>query len=240
MGRTSYQPADLRSLREAAVELAKSREDAKAALATAAETGDLTAAKDILDQASLKTKAYEELRDRLGPVGMFLAKYGVEVINEHTICFVLPEGCSRIDILNDAQELVRVRDDRDLTHPRQLELWQRDGCFTQPAATSERICIDGHVKGGDAMIRATQEEFVAGKGLALPSIEDLAVAFALHWVATGEPLFGWYIQNRHSYWVRGAGGSLGFDHDGLNAYGVYDGHDNLIVAVSARVSPESK
>jgi hypothetical protein len=240
MSQSAFQPEDLRSFREAAAGLAKSHEDAKAALEVAATKGDLKAAKDILEQASLKTKAYEELREKLGPIGIFLAKYGVEVINEHTILFVLPRGCSRIDILNEAQGLVRGRDQRDLIYPDHLEKWQRDERFTKPAAKSERICIDGHVKGGDAKDRATQEKFVSDKGLSLASIEDLAVAFALHWVATGEPLFGWRSQNSYSYWVRGAGGSLGFDHDGLYARGVRGDDGSPDVAVAARVSPESK
>jgi hypothetical protein len=240
MGQFLYQPEQLLLFREAAAGLAESHEDAKAALEAAAVTGDLKAAQDILAEASLKTKAYEELREKLGPTGIFLAKYGVEVINEHTILFVLPKGCSRIDILNEAQGLVGGRDQRDLILPQELEKWQRDERFTKPAAKSERICIDGHVKGGDAKDRATQEKFVSDKGLSLASIEDLAVAFALHWVATGEPLFGWRSQNSYSYWVCGAGGSLNFDHGGLYATSVDAGDGNHRVAVAARVSPESK
>jgi hypothetical protein len=60
-------------------------------------------------------------------------------------------------------------------------------------------------------------------------------------VATGEPLFGWYNQSDGwSYWVRGAGGSLDFNHSGLRADGVDDDRANPYVAVAARVSPESK
>jgi hypothetical protein len=150
MGQSLYQPEDLRSFREAAAGLAKSHEDAKAALEAAAVTGDLKAAQDILAEASIKTQAYQGLREKLGSIGVFLAKYGVEVINEHTILFVLPKGCSPIEILIEAQELVRQRDDRDLIHPGHLERWQRDGYFSRSVEASERICIDGHVKGGDA------------------------------------------------------------------------------------------
>jgi hypothetical protein len=240
MSQSAHQSEQLLSFRQAAAELAEFRKNAEISLEEAATKGDLKAAQGILAEASLKTKAYQELRDKLGPTGIFLAKYGVEVINDHTILFVLPKGCSRIDILNEAQGLVGGRDQRDLIYPDHLEKWQRDERFTKPAAKSERICIDGHVKGGDAKDRATQEKFVSDKGLSLPSIEDLAVAFALHWVATGEPLFGWYSQNSYSYWVRGAGGSLGFCPGGLDAVSVDDGDGPRNVAVAARVSPESK
>ncbi len=240
MGQSLYPPQQLRNFRQVAAGLEKFRKNAEIALGAATEKGDFKAAQDVLAEASLKTKAYEELREKLGPIGIFLAKYGVEVINDHTILFVLPKGCSRIDILNEAQGLVRGRDQRDLIYPDYLKSWQQEDRFTNSAESSERICIDGHVKGGDAMKRGPQENFVAAKDLALPSIEDLAVAFALHWVATGEPLFGWYSENSSSYWVRGAGGLLNFIHNGLYAHGVYVVPGFLNVAVSARVSPESK
>ena len=241
MSQSAYQPEQLLSFRQAAAELAEFRKNAEIELEEAATKGDLKTAQYILEQASLKTKAYEELRDKLGPIGIFLAKYGVEVINDHTILFVLPKGCSRIDILHEAQGLVGERDNRNLIYPERLEEWHQEDRFANSAEASERICIDGHVKGGDAKDRATQEKFVAGKGLALPSIEDLSVAFALHWVATGEPLFGRYDQSiGSSYWVRGAGGSLGFDHDGLSAFRVYVDGGRHNVAVAARVFPESK
>jgi hypothetical protein len=240
MGQSSYQPEDLRKFRAAAAELTELRQAASDRLEAAAVTGDLKAAQDILEQASLKTKAYEELREKLGPIGIFLAKYGVEVINDHTILFVLPKGCSRIDILHEAQGLVRERDNRDLIYPDHFRWWQLEERFTKPVAVSERICIDGRVKGGDAKNRATQEQLVSDKGLSLPSVEDLAVAFVFHWVATREPLFGWYYLQFDSYWVRGAGGSLPFRLHGLLADNVGDAHNGEYVAVSARVFPESK
>jgi hypothetical protein len=241
MVQARYDSKDLRNYRAAGAALAAYRQATEERLEVAAATGDVAAARNILAEATLKTEEFEKLRKQLGPIGIFLAKYGVEVINEHTILFVLPKGCSRIDILNEAQGLVRQRDDRDLIYPDHLKRWQREDRFTNSAAASERICIDGHVKGGDAKDRATQERLVAAKELSLPSIEDLAVAFALHWVATVEPLFGWYDQiNGWCYYVRGAGGSLYFYHDGLVAAGVYADRDNRSVAVAARVSPESK
>jgi hypothetical protein len=241
MGNFAYKQKDLLSLRQAAAGLAEFCKAASERLGAATEAGNFKAAQEILAEASLKTQPYQELREKLGPIGIFLAKYGVEVINDHTILFVLPKGCSRIDILNEAQELVRQRDDRDLIYPDDLKEWQQEDPFTNSAAASERICIDGHVKGGDAMERGPQEKFVADKKLSLPSIEDLAVAFALHWVATGEPLFGWYNQSDSwPYVVRGAGGSLRFHHGGLRARGVEDGNAHPCVAVAAQVSPESK
>jgi hypothetical protein len=241
MGQSLYQQEALRDFRRAGAELAEFRKNAETAFEAAAITGDLKAAQDILAEASLKTQAYQELRDKLGPTGIFLAKYGVEVINEHTVLFVLPKGCSRIDILNEAQRLVPGIGNWNLIYPSRLEKWQKEECFTKLAATSERICIDGHVKGGDGKDGATQVKFLADKGLRLSSIEDLAVAFALHWVATGDSLFDWLDKSRdYSAYVRCAGGALCVDSCGLHMFDVEDRYDNVDVAVSARVFPESK
>ena len=70
------------------------------------------------------------------------------------------------------------------------------------------------------------------------TLEDLAVAFAINWIATGGPLFGWYDKSiPWSYVVRAAGGELDFRSDGLVVNGIhaFDSDDN--VAVSSRALP---
>jgi hypothetical protein len=194
----------------------------------------------VQELKQLLKESADEFCSRIA-IPSFLSRYKVRVINDHTVSFVIPEGVSRIDILNEAQRLVQERDERDLIYPDQLEKWKQDEHFTNSVITSEEICIDGHVKGGGAKDRAAQEKFVADKGLVLANVEDLAVAFALHWVATGQPLFGWLNQSMGwCYVVRGVGGSLNFRRDGLSADNEsgYEAYGNI--AVSARVSPESK
>lgn len=135
-------------------------------------------------------------------------------------------------MLEEAQELVTGR---DLMWPDQRSKWKSDAKFTREAERSERICIDGHVEGGDAQTRAQQEDFLKRKHLSMPALEDLAVAFAAHWVATGEPLFGWSDKSIElSYWVRAVGGALSFCSSGLYELGISRGSSDSSVAVAAR------
>lgn len=235
-----YSPADLRDLRASAEQLAKYRKEANELLEVAAVSGDVAAAREPVVQATLKNKELEERREKLGSAGIFLAQYGVEVLNGHTILFVLPAGSSRIEVLQEAQRLVNSR---DLVDPVWLKRWSKDERFVSKLAASERICIDGHVNGGDAKDRKTQIDFLRRKGVGPPSREDLAVAFALHWIATGGPLFEWF-HNRsgtvkpYTYRVRAAARSLYFSRRGLGAGDIHDDEDDAIIAISARVSSE--
>lgn len=196
----------LRQLGARQVELAQ---DSLEGFEAAVVRGDVPSAREILKQARLQTGAYKELREQLRADGVMLAKYCVEVVNDHTIIFVLPQGCSRIGLLKEAQGVVRARDLRDLVYIGDLTKWEVDARFTSELQLSERICIDGRVRGGDTKQRPKHEAFVASKGFALPNVEDLAVAFALYWVATGGPLFGYsddsHPSDRSTSDVRAAG-----------------------------------
>lgn len=236
-----YRPDALKRLRECAAGSVSLAADFDLKLEEATRCGDAPTARAILQEARLRLKPYEELRAELQPSGVMLAKYCVQVINDHTILFVLPKGCSRIEILHEAQEVVRARDARDLVNLTCLEEWriaERRYVFTRQVAESERICIDGHVQGGDGLHRSPQERLVAAKKLTLPRFEDLAVAFALHWVATGEPLCGWFVTAKLSYQVRAKERALYFNESGMTELGVYSCNRFEYSGVAARILPE--
>ena len=236
---TTYDPSKARAYRQLSKEMGSYQQEISARFKECQETGDLAKAKNILEAATLRIKEYENFRESLSKEELLLAKYGVEVINEHTILFVIPKGTSRISILEEAHKLVLERDGRHLIHPHQLPAWQKDDRFKQEQETSKRLCIDGHVQGGDGKTRTQQEAFL-GKEFRMPEIEDLAVAFSLHWVATGEPLFEWYVKPKEwSFAIRCVGGALDFDRTGLKAVALIDDDESTgIVGVSALVSPE--
>jgi hypothetical protein len=224
-----YNSKALQQYRQKAAELVELRKEVEHRLGTL----ELSEAQREFNTLELRTKEFEEFRARLGPAGIFLAKYGVEVINDHTVSFVLPKGCSRIEILREAQRLVS---DRDLILPLQLSRWGCSPAFTKPMAQSERICIDGHVKGGDAKSVLLQTALLNRKGLERASMEDLAVAFALHWVATQSPLFGWYDWAKTcTYLVRTDGAPLGYTSTGLTSEPLFENLVDSCVGFAARV-----
>ena len=166
----------------------------------------------------------------MSPEVLFLAKYNVEVHGPHEVSFVLPKGVSRIEMLQEAQSLVG---DMKLIYSDRLTKWQQDPKFKAEASTTQRIHINGHVGGGDAQSREEQEAFLTAQGLKMPSLEDLAAAFVAHYIATKEPLFGFYNNNDDTYWVRAAGGALYFCSLGLYNVDIGDDVRDVVVAVAA-------
>jgi hypothetical protein len=227
----------IKQYREAAIELHNLRVEVGKRIEAAIVEGNNQAARSALEELKASGEAFQELRSTLTARDLFVAKYNIQVHGPHEVSFVLPKGVSRFEMLSEAQGLV---DDRKLVHPDQLKEWQDDSAFQRSSDTPERIRIDGHVKGGDAKDRATQEKLVESLKLTLPSLEDLAAAFVAHYVATGEPLFGWFNNNSYTYVVRAAGGALYFNGDGLIVGGIYDDLSDSDVAVAALVPRNSK
>ena len=141
-------------------------------------------------------------------------------------------------MLCEAQEVVAAREARDLVYPNLLKRWENNYAFKPSCTAPERIRIDGHVKGGDGKTREQQEAFLKGRGLQQAHLEDLAAAFVAHWVATGEPLFGFFKNNASSFRVRAAGGALGFVSDGLCVSAVSGDYSFSFIAVASRALPE--
>ncbi len=185
---------------EAATELHNLRVEVGQRIEAAIDAGNNQEARSALEELQASGEKFQELRSTLTARDLFVAKYNIEVHGRHEVSFVLPKGVSRYEMLSEAQGLV---DDRVLVCPYQLKDWQKNPAFEKRCDVPERIHVDGHVQGGDAKDRATQEALVKSRGLTLPSLEDLAAAFVAHYVATGMDIFQDQV-------VRAAGGALHF------------------------------
>lgn len=180
---------DINSLavyREKAAELAPVRERVQKLLDGVQEC-NLSEIEEAMHELSLRTQELEELRRGLGSSAVLLATYGVDVIDDHTVSFVIPQGISRIAILEEVQGL---SENRTLIPAATSEFFRRVPLFSQAAEFSERICIDGNVGGAEHRTLQVQQEILASRKLTMAKIEDLAVAFGLFYVATGNSLFG--------------------------------------------------
>jgi len=226
--------------REAATKLHESLSAADKRMDAAIENGDKADAQAALKDATASGEAFKALRSTLSPTDLFVAKYNIQVHGPHEVSFVLPRGVSRYEMILEAHALVAERDKRDLVYPPHLKEWGNEARFTASCESPERIQIDGHVQGGDEKTRTQQEKFLTTKGLEQAQLEDLAVAFVAHYVATGEPLFGWYKNNPWSFVVRAVGGALSFSSNGLRVYGFGAAFSYSDVAVASRVRPELK
>lgn len=243
MSKMLYKPEELQLLRTLGPAV---KRDFEERFEEAVVQGDPTAIEALFREASLGTNAYENMREKLGDAGVMLAKYGVHVINDCTILFVLPAGCSRIEVLKEVQRVVGERDEISLIQPKVLEKWESDEGFLQTIPGSKRVCIHGHVRGSNVEPLALQQQFIRTKNVKLPSVEDLATAFALHWVATMSPLFGWYrdstgTEYRHTYAARAKGSdALVFGSDGLYEATIMTEYLRDYFSVAALVSPRRK
>lgn len=236
MASIRYDQQALQGYREKLAQAAQLREQVEELAQASKVSGDLAPAQSLLNELSAKTKELGDIRGKLGKVELFLTKYGYERINDHTVSFVVPKGYSRLEILNEAQALVSELDSMTVIHPDHLAVWAPLLPFRRRSESAERICIDGHVEGGDGMDRDAHEKFIADKGFKLPSTEDLAVAFALHWVATHDSLFGWAAKDSaFTFRVRSAEDTLDLHRHGLGVAPVYDTYKMRDVAVSARI-----
>jgi len=228
-----YNEAKVREYREAAINHHEVLRTAQQQMDAAIEEGDTQAAQAVLAEATASGEAFRELRSKLTPTDLFVAKYNIQVHNSHEVSFVLPRGVSRYEMLCEAHLLVAERDGRDLVYPDNLNRWGGDARFTASCESPERIRIDGHVEGGDAMTRKDQKKFLQREGLEQAQLEDLAAAFVAHWVATGQDLFD-------DKWVRAVGGALSFRSYGLSVHGIDGDSSGSDVAVASRVRPELK
>jgi hypothetical protein len=228
-----YDQDNVTRYRTAATELHTLRADVGERIKVAIENGDMAAARGALEELQACGEKFQELRSTLTARDLFVVKYNIQVHGPHEVSFVLPKGVSRYEMLSEAQGVVT---DRKLVYPRQLEKWRADPVLQKSSDAPERIRIEARLQGGDGKDRATQEALVQGLGYTLPSLEDLAAAFVAHYVATGEPLFGWSDKvNEWSFWVRAAGGALHCFCYGLRVDGGRDVKNLSPVGVSARI-----
>jgi hypothetical protein len=186
-----------------------------------ADASSFTSVARQMEELTLRTKELEELSQTLTPKELFLVKYGVLVLGKHTVSFVIPQGTSRKEILEEAEVLSLRR----IIHPK----WSLNEGYTVNVSSLERFCICGNVGQLKDKNRNSQEKILEERGLEMPATKDLAVAFAVFWVATGKMLSGFPSSSsasgllppvliNGSFWVRARGGAVIFGSDGLWEY----------------------
>ncbi len=141
----------------------------------------------------------------LGPDGIFLAKYGVEVVNDHTVALVIPRLCSHMEIVDEA---VRIFSSLRIVEELERKEWAQLTRYDRPSEQSRKLCIDLRVEELAGMTRRAQVDTLKERGLEMPSLKDLAIAYTAFFVARGEHLLGRGME------VRARGGVLGVSPHG--------------------------
>jgi hypothetical protein len=227
----------LRQYRACAAETARLRAQLQDSVEQSQEIGDMQAVQELFEEFSIRRRELEGLQQTLEPAGVFLAAYGVEVINDHAVSLVIPRDRARIEILEEAQ---RIAGEPSLIDSFQMQQWRRESGFVSPLERSVWIRIDGHVLGSEGMNREQQEKLLSEANLMMPTVQDLAVAFAVFYIATGEALFGWRSKrSRTSCLVRALDGALHLEPPGLSEVGaVTDLINTNDVGIAALIKTE--
>ena len=97
MTNPTYDPKKLQEYRAKAAELSDLWKGVKARMEQAAESGTLQDARKAFEELTAKTKEFEEFRKKYTSAEIFIAKYNVEVLDGHTVSFVIPKGVAPID-----------------------------------------------------------------------------------------------------------------------------------------------
>lgn len=189
-------------------------EKAVSGLAAAQQAGDLAAAKAWSETLEILVLPMESLKEQflqLSPQDQFVSKYSVEKINDHQVRLVLPQGTSRIALLEEAQEIERELYGRDAVYPNQLKKWQNDNDFISKTTSTTKLAIDGRFEGLDAKSREEQELLLKVQcgEMQMAPFADLAVAHTAFFILTGKSLF-------HGQLVRACDGTLFFGSFGLD------------------------
>lgn len=232
----THNSESLKAYQAAAVALHEFSFAVEKKLEEAGDRGNLAEAKEALSELSLRTKAFEDLRARLTPLDLFIAKYCVMALDEHTVSLVIPKGMSRIEMLQESQSisvaLHEANPDRYMAAqaiwPILVEKWESECSFTEVIQKSLPLKIDGNVKDSTNMTRAEQED----KGWNNTALQDLAMAHAAFYLLTGKDLF-------QGNAVRSAGGALDFISNGLIVHLYIDGHCRNDVSASRSLSTPS-
>jgi len=134
----------------------------------------------------------------------FAEKYAIEVISDHEVRVNLGSA-SRIEFLREAQDLAMALHGQNAVRPERLAMWAGDPAFQ--AVPKNEIAVDGNVTGSTNKRRSQQEE----RGRYGVPLEDLAVAHAANFIATGHDLFRDNIAGAR-------GGALNFSWRGLDIF----------------------
>lgn len=160
-------------LMDRAAKLAESRDALNGHIARAQHTGDLVTVRAALDELQLKTKEFDALREKI--VGSFVARYQISTLHWSTVSLIIPEGCSALDFLVEAQFLARPRSP---VQQYDIERWRDDPSFTTRGTEPISLRIHG-----------ISQEVPRHQ---MPTVAELAVACTAFSVATGGAnLLGW-------------------------------------------------
>jgi len=174
--------------RAAAERLGEAREVAIEKRAAAESAGDIVAGQQSLEELRLALKEFKEIRNKLDSRELFLVQFNVQEVAYGRVSLVLQRGTSRADFLDAAQSIAAEYHNKAIIQSTQLKKWCEEDRFKESVKEPLSIEIQGIVQGSVSKSFDDQKRHLAKEGFVVPSMRDVVVAHAAHFVATGRSM----------------------------------------------------
>lgn len=237
MGKISSRkdPLDLASYRAKAQEVSDARSEVDKAAAVAKATGDMSSFQDSFEQLTFKTRELQELRDKIGPVGVFLAQYGVEVLDKHTVGYVIPRNATHLEMIRAGVEA--LQGSITISEPT-LASWEKSERFTTPASGPKHIHVQARVRDCDGKSEQRQQHILKEMGVELAGLENLAAAFVAFYAARSASIFGTMSYFGADPVIRANGGGLQYT-SGVRHLHLESTGDAALLSAAVLLPPET-
>jgi hypothetical protein len=186
--------SDFQQIRAAQERIKGVLSEAQTGFEEARKAGDIEAAQKWHETLKTEGEAFTRYMGTLTAEQLFLAKYNVEIINDHTASVVLPTGTSRYDFVKEAEPFCKYDDGRDFIS---ANMWMRlsgkpgEAPCEQPTKIAVDVCVDGlTIVRKDLTLQkdyANQDKQFKKRGLVDPTPEDVTVAIVALVVAGKKP-----------------------------------------------------
>jgi hypothetical protein len=186
--RHSDPSSNIAAYRAAAERLGEARDSAVQKRTVAEKNEDLVTGQKALDELRFALDQFKEIRNKLDSRELFLVRFNVREVAYGRVSLVLPKGGSRADVLEAAQSIAAEYYNKTIIEPTQFKKWCEEDRFKEVEHAPISIEIQGIVQGSVSKAFDDQKRHLAKAGFVVPSMRDLVVAHAVHFVATGRSM----------------------------------------------------
>jgi len=206
---------DHESYRESLARAVELKQEIADTMKLAAASGDMRRVERSLDEMEQRIDNLDQLRMRMTERDRFIARFKIETPHDGMVSLVIPEGATRIGIVQQAEAISQNLWRKGVVWGPVLRRWERMPEFHSPLPHTEAMLLKGHVEGTEGKPAADQASILAFWGLEPVAPWELAVAHAAYAVARNDNIFGWLTQGV-SFSARTIYGSLTLEPFGLS------------------------
>jgi hypothetical protein len=228
-------PEDIATYLKKAQEVHATRQEVERASESTQASGDISHLQHSFQQLTCKTKELQDIRERIGPIGVFLAQYGVEVLDKHTVGYVMPRNATHLEMIRAGLEA--LQGSITISEPT-LASWEKSERFTTPASEPQYIHVQARVRDCDGKSEQRQQHILKEMGVELVGLENLAAAFVAFYAARSASIFGTMTYYGADPVIRANGGGLQYT-SGVRHLHLESTNDAELLSAAVLLPPET-